>query len=138
MIPNVPLLMSPFRKAPCTDPAILKCEKAQADFVDREILVQQLLLAYIRDVRNLEVFISPDVREELLYSTDPNGLWDFCTSVSEAASYGVSKGNKKGRKYLGFVNAGGLFISLSFVNKDQKVPITSIIEWAEKIEFTEI
>jgi hypothetical protein len=129
--------LNPFKKAICTDPAFLKCEKSQADFVDREILVQQLMLAYIRDVRNLEVFISPDVREKLFYSTDPNGLWDFCTSVSEAASYGVSKGNKKGRKYLGFIGTG-LFLSLSFVSKDKRVPITSITEWVEKIEFTEI
>lgn len=129
--------LNPFKKAPCTDPLILKCEQSQANFVDREILVQQLLRAFIRDVRNLEVFIAPDVQKKLFYTTDPNGLWDFCSSVAEVAEYGYVPSSKKKKVYLGFVGTG-LFLSLSFVEKEKRVPILDITDWAASINFTEI
>ncbi len=127
----------PLKKLTCTDPLILKCENSQAKFVDREILVQQLLLAYIRDVRNLEVFIAPDVKKKLFYTTDPNGLWDFCSSVADAAEYGYVPSSKKKRLYLGFV-LNGLFSSLSFVSKDKRVSVTDLIDWSAQIDYTSI
>lgn len=128
-------ILNPVKRAACTDPLILKCGQSQADFVDREILVQQLLLAYIRDVRNLEVFIAPDVQKKLFYTTDPNGLWDFCSTVAEVAEYGYVPASKKKKVYLGFVGTG-LFSSLSFVSKEKRVSITDIIDWVGQIEFT--
>ena len=129
--------LNPFKKAPCDSNKFLQCEKSQASFVDREILVQQLMLAYIRDVRNLDVFISPKVLGKLQYVTNPDLLWEFCSSVANATEYGVYNGNKKARLYLGF-KWTGLFNSLTFVDKRQKAPVLDIIEWVEKIDFTKI
>lgn len=120
-----------------TDQDVALVAQQQADFVDREILTQQLLLSYIRDVRNLETFIHPDVLKKLYYSTDANSLWEFCGSIPEAIEDGVYNGSKKKKLYLGLVG-NGLFSCLSFVDKSKRITVLQALEWADHINFTGI
>ena len=117
-----------------TDKDIDLVAQQQADFVDREILTQQLILAYIRDVRNLETFIHPDVLKRLYYSTDANHLWEFCSSIPEAIEYGVYNGSKKKKLYLGLVG-NGLFSCLSFVDKSKRITVLQALDWVNTVNF---
>lgn len=118
-----------------TDQCVALVAQQQADFVDREILTQQLLLAYIRDVRNLETFIHPDVLKKLYYSTDANHLWEFCSSIPEVIEDGVYNGRKKKKLYLGLVG-NGLFSCLSFVDKLKRITVLQALEWVDNVNFT--
>ncbi len=125
-----------FKPQPCDEPEFDRMLQDQADHVDREILVQQLLIAYGKDVRNLESFIGDDVRKALHYDdSDWEFLWEFCDEFALAVQEGYPVGKKK--KYLGFQHTG-LFTGVVFVPKSKKATMEQILDWASTMNYTDI
>jgi hypothetical protein len=72
------------------------------------------MTSYDTNVENLEKYISSEVREALGYSTTPEYLWEFCSSIADTADFGF----KKNGKYL-YLHSNPVGI-LSFCSKKKK------------------
>lgn len=122
-----------FKPQPCKDEGFIRMLQEQAEYVDREILVQQFLIAYGKDTRNLDTFIGDDVKIELRYGdSNYEFLWEFCDELALAVQCGYQVGKK--RKYL-VLAPNGLFSSLVFGPKSNTITMEEAIDWASNINF---
>jgi len=110
----------------------------QRDFVDRELLVQGFLEAYVQDpVFMLDVYVSKAViKRYKLKTKNPEYLWEGLEDIA----YDLSMGNTllSPKKYLGLKQVGGLYAQLDFVPEKDKMTVLEAIEWVnEGVKITE-
>jgi hypothetical protein len=128
--------LNPFVAAPNEDKQFSKFVEEQKNHVDRETLVLTLMQAYERDVRNLDVFIAPEIKDFLKYSPTPEHLWEFCSELADIIG-DVAYHTPGKEKYVG-ISSNGIFTSLVFTTKEKKLSVKDVIEWASRIDFTNI
>jgi hypothetical protein len=107
------------------------------DFVDRELLVQGFLEAYVQDpIFMLDVYVSKAVIKRYKLKTEnPEYLWEGLEDIAYDLSIGHTLLSPK--KHLGFKQVGGVYNQLDFVPEKDKTTVLETTEWvANEVKHT--